>query len=231
MAVPLDLGSFVSGFIPSGSTVMVILRWIVILLGFAVVFGGLFFFLSWKKKNKKGNMVDLGWWEEINGRMTPLEVDKVEEIIIPGTNLRVFYDKAKDMWLPRFTRAVRAKLFWVVITPNREIVNWIPKPIGRDMLEAGMDYDHTDMRWAAENTREFIKRNYRDKAVKWWQAYQGVITGAIYILVVTFCLGILLYLWQGLVDKMSTIISGLGTVCKNAAQAGASNMSGVVQIP
>lgn len=229
MANPIDIGSWITGLIPSSGTIMSWLRNILIILGIVVVMAVIFFFMSWKKKNKKGDLQELAWWEEINDQMVPIKVDKIQEIIIPGTSLRVFYDKEKDMWLPRFTRAIRPKLFYVAITPNREIVNWVPKPIGRDMKEAGLDYDHTDMRWAAENVREFIKRNYRDKAEPWWKAYQGVITGAIYILVVTFCLAIILYLWKGLADQEAQIISQLGEVCKGVLSS--TPTSGVIQVP
>ena len=230
MVSTVDIGSMITSIIPSSDTVMSWLRNLIIIIGVIVVMVVIFFFMAYKKKSKKGDMIEIGWWEEINDQMMPLKVDKAQEIIIPGTSLRVFYIKEKDMWLPRFTRAIKPKLFWVVITPNRELVNWIPKPIGRDMKEAGLDYDHTDMRWAAENTKEFIKRNYRDKANPWWKEYQGVITGAIYILVVTFCLGIILYQWKGITDQEAAIIAQIGEQCKNII-APASTGSGAITVP
>lgn len=232
MVATVDIGQWFTGFIPSAGTVMSLIRNVVIFVGIIVVGIIIFFVLNWKKKQKKGNIMELGWWEEINGQMMPLTVDKTEEIIIPGTSLRVFYIKSKDMWLPRFTRPIKPKLFWIVITPNREIVNWTPKPIGQDMKEAGLDYDHTDMRWGAENVKEFIKRNYRDKATPWWKEYQGVITGAVYILVTTFCLGIILYLWKGITDQQASITAQLGKQCLQfMGQQASNNASGVIQIP
>lgn len=232
MVASLDIGQWATGLIPSSGTVMSLIRSLVIFVGIIIIGTIIFFIINWKKKQKKGNLVEIGWWEEITENMIPLTVDKAEEIIIPGTSLRVFYIKSKDMWLPRFTRPIKPKLFWVVITPNREIVNWTPKPIGKDMKEAGLNYDHTDMRWAAENTKDWIKRNFRDKSTPWWREYKGVIAGVAYILVTTFCLGVILYLWKGLVNEMGGITAQLGKQCMQVMGQGvANNASGVIQVP
>ncbi len=231
MADIAEFGSFFTKMMPSSVTVMNWMKYGLIFFGIILLGAVIFFIINLKKKQSRGDMHEIGWWEEINDQMVPLSVEKAQEIIIPGTSLRVFYLKKKDMWLPRFTRAIKPKLFWVVITPTKELVNWTPKPIGRDMKEAGINYDHTDMRWAAENTKEFIKRNYRDKATSWWKEYQGVITGAVYIMVVTFCLAIILYLWKGLVDQMGSLASQLTAQCQSNVDQGASAASGVIKVP
>lgn len=226
-----NIKSFITGIIPGSATVMSWLRNILIVIGVILLIIIIFIIVVWRKKQKKGDMNDIGWWEEINDKLSPIKMDRAQEIIIPGTSLRVFYIKDKDMWLPRFTRAIKQNLFYVAITPNKEIINFTLKSIGKDMKEAGLEYDHTDMRWAAENTKEFIKRNYRDKATPWWREFQGVITGAIYILVVTFCLAVILYLWKGITDQQAAIMAQLGEQCKGFMQPAANNASGVIQIP
>lgn len=231
MVEAIDIGGWITGLIPDAATVMSWLRNLIIFVGIILVIAAIFFFIAWKKKQKKGDFNEVGWWEEINDKMSPMKMDKAREIIIPGTSLRVFYIKEKDMWLPRFTRSIKPNLYYVAITPNREIVNFTLKAIGRDMKEAGLEYDHTDMRWASENTKEFIKRNYRDKATPWWKEYQGVITGAVYILVVTFCLGIILYLWKGITDQQAAIMAQIGEQCKAFMQSAAPAGSGVITIP
>ncbi len=136
-------------------------------------------------------------------------MDKVQEIIIPGTRLRVFYVKSRDMWLPRFTRGLTKDLFYVAITENRELVNFTLGSITANMKEAGLVYDHTDMIWASENIREFIKRNYRDKSTPWWKAYQGVITTAIYIIILTFSFVVILYFMRELIGDIGNLIRGV----------------------
>ncbi len=196
-------GFSLSGFLDSFLTFIMVIFMI-------LVVGGMFFFFMKKKKDKQDpTKKKIGWWEEIQGRLIPTSMDDAKEIIIPGTRLRVFYIKSKDMWLPRFTRGLTQDLFYIAITPKREIINFTLKSISKDMAEAGLDYDHTDMIWASENLREFIKRNYRDKSVPWWKAYQGVITTAIYILILTFSFVVILYFMRELIGDIGNLISGV----------------------
>ena len=185
-----------------------ILTFLMIIILIAIVCG-IVFFLMKKKKDKKTPVKKIGWWEEVQGSLIPTAMDDAKEIIIPGTRLRVFYIKSKDMWLPRFSRGITKDLFYVAITPKRELVNFTLKSLSSDMKEAGLDYDHTDMIWASENLREFIKRNYRDKATPWWKAYQGVITTAIYIILLTFSFVVILYFMRQIVGDMGGILSGI----------------------
>ncbi len=172
------------------------------------------FFLLKAKQNKKTPKIQIGWWEEVHGNLIPTAMNTAKEIIIPGTRLRVFYIKSKDMWLPRFTRGITKDLFYIAITPKRELINFTLTSIGEDMEKAGLKYDHTDMIWASENLREFIKRNYRDKSEKWWKAYQGVITTAIYIILLTFSFVIIIYFMRQIVGDMGDLLGDIATLIK-----------------
>lgn len=178
------------------------------------VVGFIAFWLIKKKGKKTTSVKKIGWWEEVHSELVPTTIDEAEEITIPGTRLKVFYIKSKNMWLPRFTRGITKDLFYVVITPQREIVNFTLGSVSQDMEKAGLNYDHTDMIWASENIKEFVKRNYRDKSVKWWQAYQGVITVAIYLIIMTFCLAIILYFMKQLVGDLRGVVSSTGELMK-----------------
>ena len=72
------------------------------------------------------------------------------------------------------------------------------------------------MRWAAENLREFVKRNYKDKAIPWWREYSGVIGTAALIMVFTVAMGVILYMMRGVVTDIGsfagTMESALETV-------------------
>jgi len=204
----ISLGDFGLGNINVGAIADKILSFAMIII-LIIVAGAIVFFIMKKAKEKKILMKKVGWWEEIQGKLIPTNMDKVKEIIIPGTRLRVFYIKSKDMWLPRFARGLTKDLFYVAITLNRELVNFTLGSLSEDMKTAKLDYDHTDMIWASENLREFIKRNYRDKSTPWWKAYQGVITTAIYIIILTFSFVIIIYFMRQMVGDMGGVLGGI----------------------
>ena len=204
----ISLGDFGIGNINIGAVADKILAFFMIII-FIVIIGAMVFFLMKKARERKTPMKKVGWWEEVQGKLIPTEVDKVKEIIIPGTRLRVFYIKSKDMWLPRFTKGLTKDLFWVAITPRRELVNFVLGSLSADMKTAGLEYDHTDMIWASENLREFIKRNYRDKSTPWWKAYQGVITTAIYIIILTFSFVIIIFFMRQIIGDMGGVLGGI----------------------
>ena len=198
----IDVGSITDKFLTFALIIFIIL-----------VVSGLAYLVMKRRKNKSDiTLKKIGWWEEVQGKLIPTSMDNAKEIIIPGTRLRVFYIKSKDMWLPRFTRGLTQDLFYVAVTPKRELVNFTLKSISSDMKEAGLEYDHTDMIWASENLREFIKRNYRDKATPWWKAYQGVITTAIYIIILTFSAVVVLYFIRQLLGDIGGIADNVGNL-------------------
>ena len=198
----INIGAVISKFFTFFSIILLIV----------FIAGIVFFLMKWRRDKASPTNKKIGWWEEVQGKLIPTSMDNVTEVIIPGTRLRVLYLKSKDMWLPRFTRGITKDLFYVAITPKREMVNFTLKSISDDMAEAGLDYDHTDMIWASENLREFIKRNYRDKSTPWWKAYQGVITTAIYIIILTFSFVVILYFMREMMGEMGDILGGIETL-------------------
>lgn len=199
-------------FLGTGQTILksILLFFIIILCL------GVGYFIITRNKKKKGKLIKkIGWWEEIQGNMTPLKIDEAEEITIPNTNLKAFYIKKFDMWLPRFTIPISQDLFYVCITKTREIINFKLKSLSKDLKEANLEYDHTDMRWANENLAEHIKRNYRDKAVKWWREYKDVIQIVIFVMVMTLSLVIVLLMMSNLAEKIGEIGKMLGDIVSN----------------
>lgn len=223
----VDLGSFSNMF--SGFNFSNIIDKIYFFIGIlllAAILGGIMF-LAWKMKKAKSseaNTYKIGWWEEVHEELSPNDMDDATELTIPGSALKVFYVKKKDLWLPRFARGVTKRLFYVAITPNRQMVNFKLKALSKDLKEAGLDYDHTDMLFAAENMREFVKRNYKDKSIKWWQLYKDTISTLVHIFIHTFSLVLIIYMLRGFVGDLSsvaaTINEALKTTCANAAGSG-----------
>lgn len=212
MPIGINLGDFGLGDINVGPIIDKLLLFVGIIALILVVSAIAYFFLKKKRDSQNSSIKKIGWWEEVQDKLIPISTDEAKEIIIPGTRLRVFYIKSKDMWLPRFTKGLTKDLFYVAITAKREMVNFTLKTISSDMKEAGLDYDHTDMIWASENLREFVKRNYRDKSTPWWKEFQGVITVAIYLVLLTVSFCVILYFMRQLIGDMGQILSGIKTL-------------------
>lgn len=176
----------------------------------ALVGGMVFMYFRWKKGKASGSFKEIQWWEEVSGQLIPVRKDKATEIIIPGTNLRVFYIKDKNMWLPRFSRGITQNTFFVAITRNKELINFTLQSIDDQLAKASLTYDHTDMRWAAENLREFVKRNYKDKATTWWKEFSQIIGVAIFIVFMTISLVTIIYFLKGVVQDIGVVANQLG---------------------
>lgn len=192
-----------------------------------LITAGIGFYL-YKRKQKVINRANkkIVWWEDVNDKLTRVGQDEAEEIIIPQTSLRVFYIKSKDMWLPRFTQGVDLDMFFVALSKGRELVNFTLDSLESNLKRANIKIDHTDMRWAAENTREFIKRNYRDKSIPWWKEHKETIQLAIFIVLYTASMISIIYFLGGLVDKIGLIQDQISTQLNELAAR--SQISGVV---
>lgn len=173
-----------------------------------VVGGGLLLIL-YKFKERGLYNKKLHFFEEITGVMQPTEDFKAMELIVPGTSIRVFYIKEKDLYMPRGTKKMGKDSYWYAVLNNREIVNFTMTNLNKELKEANLDYDHTDVRYAYENLREIIKRNYKDKSTKWWKEYKDVIVNVIYIFVLTLSFIFIISKLGDVVDKIGIILDRL----------------------
>ena len=178
----------------------------ILILGLFILVAGIFYFAFYLKKKKKKNNKKIFWFEEVNSVPVPVGEDNACELIIPGTNISVFYIKAKDMYLPRPTKKMGKDSYWFMIKNNRELVNFALKNMNEEMKEANLDYDHTDMRYALTNLKELIKRNYRDKSQPWWREYKEVISLVILIFVLTLSFIFIISKVGSLIDKVGMLI-------------------------
>jgi len=204
----IDPAAFISGIDIKGilGNIFNVISLIVIA---GLVGGFVYMYFRWKKGKASGTLKEIRWWEEVNGQLAPVRTDKAQEIIIPGTNLKVFYVKDKNMWLPRFARGITLNTFFVAITKNKELVNFTLGSIDNELAQSKLTYDHTDMRWAAENLREFVKRNYKDKATTWWKEFSQLIGVVIFIVFMTISLVTIIWFMKGIVTEMGGVAAGL----------------------
>lgn len=211
----VDFGKILSGI---GSFALILIIFVI----FAVIF---FLILSFKKKKKLYNK-KIFWFEEVNKEVIPVDEDLACELTIPGTNIKVFYIKKKDLYLPRPVIKVGKDSYWFCIRNNREIVNFRMKNLNEEMNLANLDFDHTDMRYALSNLQELIKRSYRDKSQTWWREYKEVISLVILVFVMSLSFFFLL-------SKIGTLIDQVGSLIDHADQiiqtAEATRGSGVIQ--
>lgn len=200
----IDVGSMASKI---GSFILLLMLFILV--------AGIFFIAYYLRKNKKIYSIQISWFEEVNGEMIFIENDLACELTIPNTTVQVFYIKSKDMYLPRGTIRMGKNNYWYVRKNNREIVNFRLKNINKTG-EADLEHDHTDMRYASYNLKELVKRNYRDKATKWWKEYKDVISVVILIFVMTLSFIFLINYLGKVMEKLGILIDHADQLVKSA---------------
>lgn len=192
-------GMNIAGFF---SGVGKILTFILLLFIASVVIGLVFYR---KKASKKANQ-SIHFFEEVAGQMIPIEDCTASELTIPNSSIRVFYIKDKDLYLPRGTRKMGKNSFWYGIRKNRELVNFTMKNLNEAMTEAGLEFDHTDMRYANKNLKKIIDENFRQKSKKWWQEYKDVVSTVIFIFVMSIAFYLLINKIGGLMSQANQMI-------------------------
>lgn len=198
LGVNVNLSKILQG---AGQAVVIIILFIVI--------GAILYAIYYSQHKKKFYNKSIVWFEEIHGEMAHVGTDKACEMMIPHTNIPVFYIKKKNLYLPRPTIRSGKNEYWFAIRNNQEIVNFSMKNLNKEMEQANLNFDHTDMRYAQTNLKELIKRNYRDKSQSWWREYKDVISLVLLIAVLTFS-------FIFLFSKIGTLISQVGALIEQA---------------
>ena len=151
---------------------------LIIFIGFVfliIISVGTFLYYSRKvKKVQFKNKIPL--FTNINGKHSRIGIDTAKEIFIPDSNISLFFLKERKIYIARPTRAMGKNEFWFSIAENGEWVNFDLASDPEKNTLALANYDHRDTRYAYVNLKDIIKRNYSDKAVKWWKEYSPLIT-------------------------------------------------------
>jgi hypothetical protein len=164
------------------------------------------------RAQKKQYSIVLPFFEVINGETKPIKEYLAAEYIIPKTQIRIFHIKENDFYLPRGTKPMGRGVYWYVILDNREIINFTLGDINKEVKKAGFLFDHSDMRFANENLKELINRNYRDKSLKWWKEYKDVISMVILVFVLTVSFVFIASKLGGIVDKINAMLPTLQAI-------------------
>lgn len=198
-----------------------------IILGFSVfiLIGGTILILLYRRNQTKLYNISIHFFEEVRGIVTPVEDFKARELIIPNSNIAVFYIKSKKLYLPRGNIKTGDKAYWYFIRKNRELVNFTMTNLNEEMNKANLDYDHSDMRYSQSNLQALIQRNYKDNATPWWREYKDIISVILLVFVMT--LGFIF-----IISQLGKVVGQVGTLIDSAEQviraADATKGSGVV---
>jgi len=196
---------------------------LIIFVGFIfLIIIGVGTFLYYSKKSKKiqfKNKIPL--FTKINGKHSRIGVDNAKEVFIPDSNISLFFLKNRKIYIARPTRAMGKDEFWFSIAENGEWINFDLSSDPEKNTLALANYDHRDTRYAYVNLKDIIKRNYTDKAVKWWKEYSPLITFIITSFIFIGGCWILL-------SKIGSLIGELIPITEQWTQI-AESMSGAVQ--
>lgn len=202
----LEIAGLESFDIDFGSIAQGIMGFVLVLLAFVAI-GILAFVVVWKRKQAKLFIERIFWFQEVNGQIIPIGDDWARQLTIPNSGITVFYIKSKNMYLPVPTKRMGKNAYWYVVKNNRELVNFTMKNINEEKNEGGLDYDHTDMRYAQSNLKDLIKRNYIDKATPWWKEYKELISWVILIFIMSISFYFLFTKMAELVDRIGSLIN------------------------
>jgi len=184
------------------TTITNIITFFVLALIVALIVGVIFF----RKKDAKLYFIKIHYFEDVNGRPIPIKDYDAAELTVPNTSIKVFHIKEVDAYFPRGTKAMGKNSYWYMKLANGEIVNFDLPSINKELTRANLYYDHTDTRYAHENLKQIIKREYRDKSVKWWKEYKEVISLVIIIFVMTLSFIFIIARTGSVIDKLAPLI-------------------------
>lgn len=212
-----------AGILPFFKNIFVIFA---LLVGFGIII--ILFFVA--KKNKKTFFQVCKFFEEVNGKIIEIDSKLAKELTIPNTNIKLFYIKDIDLYMPRPIRKMGHNTYWFFVTEKREILNFNLENINKKLATAGASYDHTDQRYAHKNLSDLIQRNYRNKAIKWWEQYKAIIGAVIIIFVISLCTFFLFGRISEVLDKIGVLIDKIGVLMERADEIiQCARGSGVVQ--
>jgi len=199
---------------------------ILLLLG-----AGIIGYIIFRKKEKAKYIHSISYYTGQQGQLLHLKTEKAKEVIIPNTNIGVFYTESKR-YVPRGTILSGKNAYRYYVTKSGDLINFSIKDLGKDLKSAGFNYEHVDMRYANENLRKIID-NYRKQNIPLWREYKDVITNVIYIFVLTLSFIFIIGKLGGLVGQMSVLvdkISSLSCITNHGVASGVVN-AGVNLVP
>jgi len=181
-----------------------------------ILCGALFGIWYYSRNRKKLYDKVIPIFEEVNGRFVhrPKLDDRAMEMVIPGTSVKVFFLKRHKIYLPRGTIMMSDGEYWYGIRRNREWVNFSIVNLNKEMKEAKLDYDHTDMRYANTQLKKLLERSYKKQ--KWYERWKSEIAIILLVLMLTFSFWFLLGEIRGLISDLGPVMDAAERVMQAA---------------
>ena len=150
-----------------------------LILFIVLVVGGFTFWIYYNRLQKKQYIATVNLFKVVNGKKFWIAADKAKEVVIPGTNVRLFFWKTRKLWSAYPTRSIGFNVYSYAINRMGELTNF-DLGEGEDEFEARIDYDHRDQTYAYLNLQEFVNRNYKQREkVAWWKEHIGLISAIV----------------------------------------------------
>lgn len=210
-----------------GSTILIIL-----IFFFVALIAGIITFVYYSRKAQKHQFRhNINIFKDIAGEIQPIDNDIAKEVYVPDTNISLYFLKKRKIYIARPTRAMGKNAFWYKILSNGEWVNFNLKEVDGKKTLSEAEYDHRDTRYAYINLKEIIKRNYRDKSVKWWKEYSHLITFIVVSFIFILGCWILLAKIGNLIKELGPLLDQFRIIAEsmsNGVQASQNLNSGVI---
>ena len=187
---------------------------------FILFIGGGVTLLYYSRKAKKISFkFQIPIFMKVNGKYTRIDMDTAREVFVPETNISLIYLLKRKIYIARPTRSMGKNEFWYAIAENGE---WVNIDLSQDPEHNNLaiaNYDHRDTRYAYVNLKEIIKRNYKDKSIKWWKEYAGVISMIIYGIMLVGAMWF--FFWQAgkMISQLAPLADGFRISSENMMQA------------
>jgi len=194
-----------------GSTLLIV--GVIVIL--AIIIGVVVFLYYTRKYRKIAFKNQIPIFLDIAGKLQRIGIDFGKELFVPDSNISLYFLRNRKIYLARPTRAMGKDEYWYKILENGEWVNFNLSNHPDDNTLAIANYDHRDTRYAYVNLKDIIKKNYKDKATKWWKEYSGVIT--IIITALMFVGVMWFFFW-----RTGTMISDMQPLSENLKAVGES---------
>ena len=192
---------------------------IAILVFFVIIVVGIITFAYYSKKLKAiqfKNKIHI--FKEVNGKPYPIDDDTARELFVPDTNVGLYFLRRRKIYIARPTRAMGKDSYWYKIRPNGEWVNFDLESDESKLTTSKANYDQSGTKYAYINLKEIIKRNYKDKAIKWWKEYAPLITFVIVSFIFVISIIILLARVGKLINELAPLVEQWTRIAESMAK-------------
>ena len=202
--------TIIGGILPStnisGSSIVNMIAWFILLLVVLIGFGILMFFIvRFMKFNKK-----LVIFEKVGGKWIPTRKDRAAEIKFSTSGDTIFYALKHKKYLPNPSIQMTARTYWMAIRSDGEWVNFELADLDREAKKAGARFLDKEARFARTQIQKGLKERY-DKP-SFWAQYGIMIMNMAWIAMIGIMTFLLFDKWIDLANTTNSGVEKAGVV-------------------